>query len=173
MQEYMLGELIKGLGLPAATCLNSANPADLAPGEVPGNAQALAMALAQVQKECNFEPRSENMNYRVSTLQRVWPNRFGGDQGRRKAEALVNAGPPAIANSVYGNRMGNGGPETGDGFRYRGRGLIHPGTDNYKKYGGLAGVDIYNNADMANDPRSCNKDSCSIFKKQKCNLDKF
>ena len=165
MQEYMLGELIKGLGLPAATCLNSANPADLAPGEVPGNAQALAMALAQVQKECNFEPRSENMNYRVSTLQRVWPNRFGGAQGKRKAEALVNAGPPAIANSVYGNRMGNGGPETGDGFRYRGRGLIQiTGTDNYKKYGGLAGVDIYNNADMANDPEVATKIAVAYLK---------
>ena len=50
MQEYMLGELIKGLGLDPATCLNSANPADLPAGATPGNAQALAMALAQVQK---------------------------------------------------------------------------------------------------------------------------
>lgn len=165
MQEYMLGELIKGLGLDPATCLNSANPADLPAGATPGNAQALAMALAQVQKECNFEPRSENMNYRVSTLQRVWPNRFGGTAGRRKAEALVAGGPPAIANSVYGNRMGNGGPETGDGFRYRGRGLIQiTGTFNYKKYGKLAGVDIYNNADMANDPEVATKIAVAYLK---------
>ena len=54
--------------------------------------------------------------------------------------------------------MGNGGPETGDGFRYRGRGLIQiTGTFNYKKYGKLAGVDIYNNADMANDPEVATK----------------
>jgi len=165
MQAYMLSELIKGLGLDAATCLNSANPADLPAGATPGNAQALAMALAQVQKECNFEPKSENMNYRVSSLQRVWPNRFGGDQGRRKAEALVAAGPPAIANSVYGNRMGNGGPETGDGFRYRGRGLIQiTGTNNYKTYGGLAGVDIYSNPDMANDPETATKIAVAYLK---------
>ena len=165
MQAYMLSELIKGLGLDPATCLNSANPADLPPGAVPGNAQALAMALAQVQKECNFEPKSENMNYRVSSLQRVWPNRFGGDQGRRRAEALVAAGPPAIANSVYGNRMGNGGPETGDGYRYRGRGLIQiTGTNNYKNYGGLAGVDIYSNPDMANDPEVATKIAVAYLK---------
>ena len=50
--------------------------ADLA-GEVTGNAQALAMALAMSQKECNFEPKIENMNYRVpkhlrATFKQVW-----------------------------------------------------------------------------------------------------
>jgi len=151
MQRFFLSELIKGLGLDPITWKS--------------NAHALAMACAQVQKECNFEPRSENMNYRVSTLQRVWPNRFGGDTGRRRAEALVAGGPPAIANSVYGNRMGNGPVETGDGFRYRGRGLIQiTGTDNYKKYGGKAGVDIYNNADMANDPTVATKIAVAYLK---------
>ena len=151
MQRFFLSELIKGLGLDPITWKS--------------NAHALAMACAQVQKECNFEPRSENMNYRVSTLQRVWPNRFGGDQGRRRAESLVAGGPPAIANSVYGNRMGNGPVETGDGFRYRGRGLIQiTGTDNYKTYGGKAGVDIYNNADMANDPTVATKIAVAYLK---------
>ena len=140
MQRYFLSELIKGIGLDPVTWKTT-------------NAHAVAMACAQVQKECNFEPRSESMNYRVSTLQRVWPNRFGGTAGKRKAETLVAGGQAAIGNSVYGNRMGNGPPSSGDGFRYRGRGLIQiTGTNNYKKYGGLAGVDIYNNADMANDP---------------------
>ena len=151
MQRFFLSELINGLGLDPITWKS--------------NAHALAMACAQVQKECNFEPRSENMNYRASTLQRVWPNRFGGDVGRRRAEALVAGGPPAIANSVYGSRMGNGPAETGDGFRYRGRGLIQiTGTDNYKTYGGKAGVDIYNNADMANDPTVATKIAVAYLK---------
>jgi predicted chitinase/uncharacterized protein (DUF2345 family) len=152
MQRFFLSELIKGLGLDPVLWKTQ-------------NAHAVAMACAQIQKECNFEPRSENMNYRVSSLQRVWPNRFGGDVGRRRAEALVAGGPPAIANSVYGNRMGNGPPETGDGFRYRGRGLIQiTGTDNYKRYGRLAGVDIYNNADMANDPEVATKVAVAYLK---------
>ena len=152
MQRYFVSELIKGLGLDPLTWKST-------------NAHAVAMACAQVQKECNFEPRSENMNYKVSTLQRVWPNRFGGTAGKRKAEALVAGGPAAIANSVYGNRMDNGGPETGDGFRYRGRGLIQiTGTYNYKKYGKLAGVDIYSNADMANDPEIATKLAVAYLK---------
>ena len=151
MQRFFLSELIKGLGLDPITWKS--------------NAHALAMACAQIQKECNFEPRSENMNYRVSTLQRVWPNRFGGDAGKRKAETLVAGGPPAIANSVYGNRMGNGPAESGDGFRYRGRGLIQiTGTNNYRTYGGKAGVDIYNNADMANDPTVATKIAVAYLK---------
>jgi hypothetical protein len=66
--------------------------------------------------------------------------------------------PVEIGSVVYGSRMGNGPPETGDGYRYRGRGLIQiTGTDNYKLYGGYAGVDIYNNPELANDPKNACK----------------
>jgi putative chitinase len=32
--------------------------------------------------------------------------------------------PELLANRVYADRMGNGGEQTGDGWRFRGRGLI-------------------------------------------------
>tara|TARA_A200000113_G_scaffold52510_3_gene43400 strand:- start:11304 stop:14084 length:2781 start_codon:yes stop_codon:yes gene_type:complete len=173
-QRYFLSELIKGLGLPAATCLNSANPADLAPGEVPGNAQALAMAMAQIQKECAFEPKSENMRYSAERLIAVWPNRFGSATGRRKARELAAAGPAAIANSVYGNRMGNGPATTGDGYRYRGRGLIQiTGKSNYKTYGGKAGVDIIKNPALANDPIGATKIAVAYLKSKSVSWDSF
>jgi len=43
------------------------------------------------------------------------------------------ANPEAIANRAYGNRYGNGGVESGDGWRYRGRGMTQlTFKDNYK-----------------------------------------
>ena len=48
------------------------------------------------------------------------------------AEELVKKGREAIMNVIYANRMLNGAPETGDGFKYRGRGLKQlTGKDNY------------------------------------------
>jgi predicted chitinase len=150
-QRYFLGALIKKLGLSATTWQSQ-------------NATALAMAMAQVQKECAFEPKCENMRYSADRLIAVWPNRFNSTQGRIKARQLADAGPSAIANSVYGNRMGNGAASTGDGYRYRGRGLIQiTGKNNYKKYGGLAGVDIIKNPDLANDPKKSTDIACAYL----------
>lgn len=148
LQQYFLNELIKGFGLDAATCLNSANPADLADGEKAGNAQALGMAMAQIQAECGFRPRNENLNYSAEALRRVFPSRVRSDQFARE---LAAAGPAAIGNTLYGNRFGNAQDE---GYKYRGRGMIAlTFKDNYKRYGSAAGVpQIVENVELANDP---------------------
>lgn len=53
---------------------------------------------------------------------------------------------PLIANSVYANRYGNGPPETGDGWNYRGKGFLHlTFKDNYREIGGEA---LVNNPDL-------------------------
>ena len=57
-------------------------------------------------------------------------------------------------NNVYANRMGNGPPETGDGYKYRGRGLLQTtGKAAYAKYGKRCGVDFVGNPDLIFDPR--------------------
>ena len=73
----------------------------------------------------------ENLNYSAQGLMKTWPGRF-----RTVTEAQRYARKPqAIANRVYANRMGNGPESSGDGWRFRGRGLIQlTGRENYQAY---------------------------------------
>jgi putative chitinase len=92
----------------------------------------VAAFLAQTAHESGgYRAIKENLNYRAVTLRKIFPKYFPTDE-------LANqyAGKPEmIANKVYGGRMGNGAEETGDGFRYCGRGLIQlTGKDNYTRY---------------------------------------
>ena len=70
----------------------------------------------------------ENLNYSAQRLPVVWPSRFMPKGPLDPAAYAHN--PEKLANEVYGGRMGNSAP--GDGFRYRGRGLLQlTGKDSY------------------------------------------
>ena len=115
------------------------------------NEKRAACFLATCAVESKFTKLVENMNYSAKRLSEVWPKRFKGEDGKPNNLALKIANnPEAIANSVYANRMGNGPAETGDGWRFRGRGYIHlTGKDNYKRYGEYLGLDLEGNPDLA------------------------
>jgi putative chitinase len=93
--------------------------------------QRIAAFLAQCAHESNgFTALQENLNYRAVTLRKVFPKYFTDSS----AEEFAGK-PELIANRVYSNRMGNGPEESGDGFRYCGRGLIQlTGKDNYQNF---------------------------------------
>jgi putative chitinase len=99
----------------------------------------IAMFLAQVGHESgglNFV--KENLNYSAESLAKVFPKYFKDVDPNEYARQ-----PEKIANRVYGGRMGNGPEESGDGFKFRGRGLIQlTGHDNYAKFAGDMGLDI-------------------------------
>ena len=115
------------------------------------NEKRVACFLATCAVESKFTKLVENMNYSAKRLSEVWPKRFKGEDGKPNALALQIANnPEAIANVVYANRMGNGPGETGDGWRYRGRGFIPlTGRYNYIRYGEYLGLDLEGNPDLA------------------------
>jgi putative chitinase len=91
--------------------------------------ERVAAFLAQCAHESGgFKFLKENLNYKAATLRKVFPKYFPTDELAQAYEKK----PEKIANRIYGNRMGNGPEESGDGFRYCGRGLIQlTGKDNY------------------------------------------
>lgn len=96
--------------------------------EIDENVQRESAFLANVAHESNsLLAVSENLNYSAEGLRRTWPSRFTAELAREYARQ-----PERIANLVYANRMGNGDEASGDGWRYRGAGLIQvTGADNH------------------------------------------
>lgn len=123
----------------------------------------LAQFMGQLDHESGgFKSVEENLRYSAKRLMEVFPKYY---KDPAIAEAEANQ-PQLIANRVYGGRMGNGPPESGDGYKYRGRGLIQlTGKDNYQRFGRMAGVDLVSNPDMASDLATAADIAAAFYKK--------
>lgn len=110
-----------------------------------------AMFIGQCSHECgNFKILEENLNYKAATLMKLWPRRF---PTLEKANEY-SGNPRKIANSVYSSRMGNRDENSGDGFRFRGRGIIQlTGHSSYFHCGKALGVDFVANPDLVSSPK--------------------
>lgn len=122
--------------------------------------------LAQISHESGgFKIAVENMNYSAQRMTEVWKKRF---------PTLASAAPYAhnpekLGNFVYASRMGNGPPESGDGFRYRGRGLIQmTGKDMYAQVGEIADLDLVGQPTLAESPEDAVEIAGAIWKIKKC-----
>lgn len=125
--------------------------------------QRLAHFLAQVLHETGgLTILRENMNYTARRIAEVWPTR---------PEAVRFAGnPEALANSVYANRMGNGPPSSGDGYRYRGRGILQTtGRYSYAKFGKRWGVAFEADPELILSPQHALKPALSEWQDGGCN----
>lgn len=99
----------------------------------------IAAWLAQLAHEsAQLGHVAENLNYSATGLLGNFKKYFSEEEAYSFAHR-----PEAIANRVYANRMGNG-PETGgDGWKFRGRGLIQiTGRENYRLCGSAIALDL-------------------------------
>jgi predicted chitinase len=105
----------------------------------------IAHFLAQMLHEsARMKSVEENLNYSEQALLKVFVKYFTPEQAQAYAR-----NPEKIANRVYGGRMGNGDESTGDGYRYRGRGLIQlTGKSNYGKFSPWLGDDVVAQPDL-------------------------
>lgn len=108
-----------------------------------------AAFLAQVGHESGqLRALSENLNYSAEALVRTWPSRFDAQTAQAYARQ-----PEKIANRVYGGRMGNGPESSGDGWRYRGRGMIQlTGRANYRAAGQALGLPLEEQPELLEQP---------------------
>lgn len=100
----------------------------------------LAGFLSQVAHESGgFNAVIENLNYSAKGLMTTFKKYFPTEDIAKQYERK----PEKIANRVYANRMKNGDEASGDGFKFRGRGLIQlTGRDNYTRFAEALDMDI-------------------------------
>lgn len=106
----------------------------------------MAAFIAQIAHEsARFTRLVENLNYSAEGLARTWPGRYRDEHrgGPNDLAMRLHRRPEMIANNAYANRMGNGDEASGDGWRFRGRGLIQlTGRENYEKCGAALGLPL-------------------------------
>ena len=135
-----------------------------------------------------FTMLQENLNYRASTMAVCWPARFAEQEpdpakpGKTKPKKdakganipnkfafALEKKPESLANVVYASRMGNGPTESGDGWKFRGRGLKQlTGKDNYTRCGVSIGADLVNEPDLLLNPKYAALSGAWFWHTNKC-----
>lgn len=128
----------------------------------------LAGFIAQTAHEsAEFKTLQENLNYSAAGLVKTWPKRFTKDNSAAYAK-----NPEKIANKVYADRMGNGDEASGEGYKFRGRGLIQlTGKDNYTKFGASLNMTAEQASDYCSTQKGAFESACWYWKAN--NLNRF
>jgi putative chitinase len=129
----------------------------------------LAAFLAQCAHESGgFTAIKENLNYRPASLVALFKKYFDLDTATHYC-AIPNK-QEAIANRIYANRMGNGPEESGDGYRYCGRGLIQlTGKDNYTRYAQSLEISVEEASEHLTTFEGCVQSACWFWEANNLN----
>jgi putative chitinase len=152
--------------------------------------QRIAGFLSQCAHEsAGFTMLEENLNYRAATMAVVWPTRFAVQEpdpkrpGKTKAKKdaqgknipnkfalAIERKPEMIANAVYSNRMGNGPLESGEGWKFRGRGLKQlTGKENHIRCGQALKVDLVAKPELLLEPSYAARSAAWFWLSNGCN----
>jgi predicted chitinase len=120
----------------------------------------IAAFLGQVSQEAGpgFHATQENLSYtHADRIRAVFPSEFPTVEA---AEPYVNA-PQKLADACYAHKLGNGGPDTGDGWRFCGRGLIQiTGRTEYAQFAESIGRSLEDAAAFAATPEGAAASAC-------------
>lgn len=135
--------------------------------------ERVAAFLAQIAHESqDFTRTTENLYYsdpaRIALLFRTGfdlnNNRIVDPEEVEFAKGYAK-NPQRLANRAYANRMGNGSEESGDGWRYRGRGLKQlTGKNNYRACGDDIGLDLVLEPELLELPDYAVESACWFWK---------
>jgi putative chitinase len=126
----------------------------------------MAMFLAHVAVETGeLRTLRENLSYTSPQIRKLF--------WRHVSDSEINAfvhQPQYLANRVYANRMGNGSYYTGDGYKYRGGGLLQTtGRDGYRQASLALGVDLEKNPELIEEPWLAARCGAWEWKRRGCN----
>jgi putative chitinase len=116
----------------------------------------------------NFTALSENLNYRAETLEKLFSKYFS--KAGRDAAAYAKQ-PEKIANVIYANRMGNGDTASGEGYLFRGRGVIQlTGKDNYSAFALSIKMTLPDVIDYVQTKKGALESACWYWNSRKLNI---
>jgi putative chitinase len=132
----------------------------------------VAAFLANVMHETgDFVLLVENLNYKPESLLAAWPTHFTPDSSNRLGRTSSHpADQRGIAEAAYGGRMGNGPAGCGDGWAFRGRGLIQlTGRYNYTMFANKLGIGVTDLAARLETKDGAAESAAAFWEKTGCN----
>ena len=140
------------------------------PGWEINTVERVAGFIAQCAHESNnFKVLSENLNYSADALNKIFPKYF--KNAGRDAQAYHRQ-PEKIANLIYANRMSNGDTASGDGWRFRGGGILQlTGRYNYTQFAKALGMSAEKAVDYVRTKKGALESACWFWKTN--NLNKY